>query len=270
MLASVRGRAAARMTVVVVAMAICAGSTLARAPSEVEVGPPANRSLPGPVLEPLDVPVLTTGGPAEPGPFGLSTADAGSYAARWRILQPAIRVERQILALCRANAAACPGPAAKFGAIVEAARARDGLARIGEVNRAVNLAIRPLDDLVQYGQPDIWASPLMTFGSGAGDCEDYAIAKYVALLEAGLAREDVRLIVVYNRPAHEQHMVAAARLDGRWLILDNRTMRLVPDAEVADLTPLAMLEGADPAVPAPAPQPVEAKAEHTAGLALAL
>ncbi len=270
MLASVRGRAAARMTIVVVAMAICAGSTLARAPSDVEAAPPVNRPSPLAALEPLSLPVPRPAAPAEPGPFGLVTADAGSYAARWRILQPAIRVERQILALCRANPAACPTAAAKFGAIVEAARARDGLARIGEINRAVNLAIRPLDDLVQYGEPDIWASPLMTFGSGAGDCEDYAIAKYVALLEAGLAREDVRLIVVYNRPAHEQHMVAAARLDGRWLILDNRTMRLAADTEVADLAPLAMLDGADPALPAPAPQPAEARAEHVAGLALAL
>ena len=100
--------------------------------------------------------------------------------------------------------------------------------------------------------PDIWASPLMTFGSGAGDCEDYAIAKYVALREAGMASADLRLVVVYNRPAHENHMVAAARVDGRWRILDNRTMRLVADEEIADYAPLAVLDSADgaPAVAA--------------------
>ncbi len=145
--------------------------------------------------------------------------------------------------------------------------AASGLARVGEVNRAVNLAIRPVSDQDQYGVPDIWASPLMTFGSGAGDCEDYAIAKYVALREAGMASGDLRLVVVYNRPAHENHMVAAARVDGRWRILDNRTMRLVADDEIADYTPLAVLDSADPApaiAVAPSPPPAEATGDTSA------
>ena len=132
-------------------------------------------------LEPAGSPVVQPAPPLKSGPFGLAAADSGSFSARWRLLQPSIRIERQILALCRTNPAVCPAAAAKFGAIVETAHSRNGLARVGEVNRAVNLAIRPVSDQDQYGVPDIWASPLMTFGSGAGDCEDYAIAKYVAL-----------------------------------------------------------------------------------------
>jgi predicted transglutaminase-like cysteine proteinase len=214
-------------------------------------------------------PVVDVVSPPKSGPFGLAAADSGSFAARWRLLQPLIRIERQILALCRTNPATCPAAATKFGAIAEAAHSRDGLARVGEVNRAVNLAIRPVSDQDQYGVPDIWASPLMTFGSGAGDCEDYAIAKYVALREAGMASADLRLVVVYNRPAHENHMVAAARVDGRWRILDNRTMRLVTDDEIADYTPLAVLDSADPApaiavAPSLSPPPTEA-AEATGG-----
>jgi len=53
-------------------------------------------------------------------------------------------------------------------------------------------------------------------------------------------------------------MVAAARIEGRWLILDNRTMRLIADADIGDLTPLALLDGAAPApaiAAAPVPQP---------------
>ena len=256
MLARSSLRAGARMTAVAVAMAICAGSTLARAPSQVQpaalapaapVGPPTTVPLQLAALEPASLPVAKPAVPVKPsGPFGLAAADNGSFSARWRILQPSIRVERQILALCHSNPDTCPAAAAKFGAIVDSARARSGLGRVGEVNRAVNLAIRPVSDQEQYGVPDIWASPLMTFGSGAGDCEDYAIAKYVALLEAGMASDDLRLVVVDNRPAHESHMVAAARVEGRWLILDNRTMRLVADDEIADYAPLAVLDSADP------------------------
>jgi predicted transglutaminase-like cysteine proteinase len=272
MLARSSLRAGARMTAVAVAMAICAGSTLARAPSQVQpvaLEPIAPVGEPVPTvpvqlasLEPVALPIEKPAVPIKPtGPFGLASAGNGSFSARWRILQPSIRVERQILAVCRSNPNACPAAAAKFGAIVDSARARSGLARVGEVNRAVNLAIRPVDDLVQYGAPDIWASPLMTFGSGAGDCEDYAIAKYVALLEAGMASDDLRLVVVDNRAAHESHMVAAARIEGRWLILDNRTMRLVSDNESADYTPLAMLDSVDPSPTVAAAPLVEPSAE---------
>ena len=259
MLAYSRLRAGARMSAVIVAMVFCAGSTLARAPSQLQ--PAALAPVTPPVqfaaLEPIALPAVKPAAPASQGPFGMIATDTGSFAARWHILQPVIAMEHRILALCRANPAACPAAATKFGAIVDAARARDGLARIGEVNRAVNLAIRPMSDLAQYGVPDIWASPLMTFASGAGDCEDYAIAKYEALREAGMASEDLRLVVVYNRPAHEDHMVAAARIEGRWVILDNRTMRMVADDDIADYAPLAVLDSTDPApaiAAAPDPQ----------------
>jgi predicted transglutaminase-like cysteine proteinase len=226
-------------------------------------------------LEPADRPAPPAKPPIGMGPFGLAAASDGPYDARWRLLQPLIGLEGQILALCRSGSMPCSPAAAKFNVIVEAARARSGRARVGEVNRAVNLAIRPMSDQAQYGAPDIWASPLMTFASGAGDCEDYAIAKYVALTQAGMPTADLRLVVVHDRRTDEGHMVAAARVDGDWLILDNRTMRLVADREVPDLTPLAALGGeqAAPAIAAaPKPQRAASPAEawNTAGLAVVL
>ncbi len=284
MLARSSLRAAARMAAVAAALVFCAGATMARTDAPIRLAAPDSTDLPTgqpaqsprlTMLEPADLPIQHPAPPVSRGPFGLAATASGPFSTRWRILQPAIRLERRVLALCRANPAACPAAAAKFGAIIDAGRARTGRARLGEVNRAVNLAIRPMSDLAQYGVPDLWASPLMTFGSGAGDCEDYAIAKYVALRETGMAADDLRLVVVYNRSAAEKHMVAAARVEGRWLILDNRTMRLVADGEVADLTPLAVLDSDDPApviAVAPAPQPAEASVENwdTAGFTVAL
>ena len=173
-----------------------------------------------------------------PEPFGLSLATDGALSARWRSLQPVIHVELQLLALCRSDAKLCPPAASKFLAIVDAARAHTGRARVGEINRAVNLAIRPESDLAQYGAPDVWATPLMTFARGAGDCEDYAIAKYVALIEAGVPAEDVRLVIMHDRVVREDHAVVAARVEGQWLILDNRHMMLVADRYVRNVTPL--------------------------------
>ena len=42
-----------------------------------------------------------------------------------------------------------------------------------------------------------------------GDCEDYAIAKYVALREAGVARENLQLVLVRDRAVRQDHAVLA-------------------------------------------------------------
>ena len=71
-----------------------------------------------------------------------------------------------------------------------------GRARVGLVNRAVNLAITARTDEAQWGVEDYWNSPFETLGTRRGDCEDYAIVKYVALREAGLSREDVKIVIL--------------------------------------------------------------------------
>jgi len=60
-----------------------------------------------------------------------------------------------------------------------------------------------------------------------GDCEDYAIVKYAALVEAGTSKDDVKIVVLKNVFPNEDHAVVAVRVDGQWLILDNRTLTLV-------------------------------------------
>lgn len=122
--------------------------------------------------------------------------------------------------------------------IVDVARRREGRSRVGEINRAINLAIRPMSDLAQYGVPDLWTAPIQTLTAGAGDCEDYAIAKYVALEEVGVAGEDLRLVVVRDTRRREDHAVVAVRLDGRWLVLDNRWLALVEDVELENYLPM--------------------------------
>src|SRR5205807_4873713 len=139
--------------------------------------------------------------------FGLIALRAreGELWRKWRGVQHEIRVESELLALCRASPGDCPSaPARRFLAMIETAQARQGRARLGEINHAINLSIRPMSDLAQYGVVDPWTSPLATLAAGAGDCEDYAIAKYVALREAGLDNEDLRLLIVRVGPLSSQ------------------------------------------------------------------
>ena len=178
-------------------------------------------------------------------PFGLfaSRLSAGALREKWLGVERKLDDERVQLALCDGDRERCVSPAAlQLLAIVDSARARDGRARLGEINRAINLAIRPMSDLAQYGQIDVWSSPLVTFTSGAGDCEDYAIAKFAALRLAGVSPDDLRIVVMRDTIHGEDHAVAVARLDDHWLTLDNRRMAMVEDAYVRNYRPLYVID----------------------------
>ena len=257
-----RSRISKSMAVQAVALAALVGLAIAMPPMRsaqalrLSMDAPADRALrlvpfpPAPLFQiPMPMPEIKLMPPAP-----LAVAPPAKPAARypatvstWQKLQPALRAEAEVLNRCRADLTHCPPAAAKFLAIVEAARAQTGRARLGHINRAVNLAIQPVSDLVQYGVADVWATPLMSFASGKGDCEDYAIAKYVALREIGMAASDLRLNIVHNNQSGEDHAVVAARLDGEWLILDNRRMAMLTDGQETDLTLLVALGGEDEA-----------------------
>jgi predicted transglutaminase-like cysteine proteinase len=178
-------------------------------------------------------------------PFGLFAArlSGGGLLAKWLGVQRRLEDEMVQLALCEGDRDGCVSSAAlQFLAIVDAAKARDGRGRLGEINRAINLAIRPTSDLAQYGEIDVWSSPLATLARAAGDCEDYAIAKFVALRLAGLSPDDLRIVIMRDTISGEDHAVAAARLDGRWLTLDNRRMAMVEDAQIRNYQPTFVID----------------------------
>src|SRR5918999_5335166 len=127
-----------------------------------------------------------TGGPSAPvemiqrsaEPFGLvaSALSSGGLHDKWIGVQRRLDDEMVQLALCEGDRDGCVSPAAlKFLDIIGTARLRDGRARLGEINRAINLYVRAASDLAQHGQIDVWSSPLATLDRGAGDCGDYAI-----------------------------------------------------------------------------------------------
>jgi predicted transglutaminase-like cysteine proteinase len=178
-------------------------------------------------------------------PFGLfaSRISGGGLREKWLGVEQKLDDERVQLALCDGDRAGCVSPAAlRFLAIVDSARSREGRARLGEINRAINLAIKPMSDMAQHGQIDVWSSPLDTFATGAGDCEDYAIAKFVALRMAGVSADDLRIVVIRDTVRGEDHAFAMARLEDRWLALDNRRMAMVEDADLRNLRLLFVID----------------------------
>lgn len=198
-------------------------------------------------------------------PFGSKVALLmdGGLRQKWLTLEEKIEQENRTLEACRDDRAHCSSPEAlQFLAIIDSAASRDGLARLGEVNRAINLAIRPGSDLANYGVEDYWSPPLATLAKGSGDCEDYAIAKFVALRNAGVAADDLRLVIVRDVARAEDHAVVAARLEDHWVMLDNRRMIMPRDTDFAGYRPTFVISesgvGAvrpDTTTPGPAPVP---------------
>ncbi len=176
-------------------------------------------------------------------PFGGAVAELthGALFEKWNTARTQLRIDADIVAACRAGPDACESPAARrIAAIVEEAKKHEGRALIGAINRAVNLTIAAASDKSQYGVEDKWASPLTTFASGHGDCEDYALAKYAALRAAGLAEDDLRLLIVRLPRLQTVHAVLSVRHDGRWLVLDNRRFAML-DAANLDAVPLFVM-----------------------------
>jgi predicted transglutaminase-like cysteine proteinase len=178
--------------------------------------------------------------PAGPEPFGLFAfrAPESGLWRKWRGLEADLAKEQAVLARCRTSAEDCPSHAAQFLRLTGAVKLKAGRDRLDEANRAVNQAIRYVSDFAQHGEADRWTAPLATFATGKGDCEDYAIAKYVALSEAGFPREDLRLVLGRDRAIRQDHAVLAARFEGRWLILDSRRSELMDDGDVGNFTPM--------------------------------
>jgi hypothetical protein len=90
-------------------------------------------------------------------PFGLYTTPvySGGLLRKWLGVAHKLEDERVQLALCDGDRERCVSEAAlKFLRIVDRGRQRDGRARVGEINHGINLAIRPMEDLAQYGEVD--------------------------------------------------------------------------------------------------------------------
>ena len=84
------------------------------------------------------------------------------------------------------------------------------------------------------------------FSKGAGDCEDYSIAKYLSLRALNIPADKLRLVYVKARIGGAQSNVTQAHMvvayypapDAEPLILDNLLTTILPASERPDLIPV--------------------------------
>lgn len=124
-------------------------------------------------------------------------------------------------------------------ALIRAQRAKPEASRLEAVNRFFNQQLF-IDDPVLWQRQDFWASPLEFIGAGAGDCEDFAIAKYFTLLELGVSEEKLRITYVKALKLNQFHMVLAyyPQPEAEPLILDNLIGELRKAGRRRDLLPI--------------------------------
>jgi predicted transglutaminase-like cysteine proteinase len=118
------------------------------------------------------------------------------------------------------------------------------LDRVKRVNTFFNQQIQFGEDIAIWNQVDYWATPLETLGRGAGDCEDFAIAKYFTLLQVGVQQDKLRLIYVRAKTGTSDatlaHMVLAyyPAPDAEPLVMDNLIGDVRPASRRPDLVPV--------------------------------
>jgi len=167
-------------------------------------------------------------------PFGAATTPSQSdgLITLWRDLQTELAKDEVEITRCRIDANCSSATALRLIAIIDEARQHSGRKMIGHLNRGINGAIQSTRAIVP------WLSPLAAL-SQPGDCKSYAIVKYLALGELGIAASDRRLVLLRgaSRP-DERHLVVLVRDNDRWIILDNQTLTLVDSVAARQYEPL--------------------------------
>jgi predicted transglutaminase-like cysteine proteinase len=87
-----------------------------------------------------------------------------------------------------------------------------------------------------WGRALYWEAPLEFLADG-GQCQDYAIAKYMALRQAGVAADQMRIVVLRAAARGEDHAVLVVNVEGEALMLDNLRTGVVPANSVASYHP---------------------------------
>jgi predicted transglutaminase-like cysteine proteinase len=194
------------------------------------------------------VPVATAApSPASPGPY-LRTATYSIPRSPISLDRPdvfgtvALSVSRT--SLDRRWAKVSHGPVGARATAYAASIAKlSPSAQLDAVNRFVNQRVSFTNDITQFGVSDQWMPAGETLRRGRGDCEDFAIAKLQMLRRAGFSDKDLYLVILRDLARRADHAVLVVRAEGRLLVLDNGTSRIVDSEMIADYRPILTFSG---------------------------
>ncbi|MFT7414456.1 MAG: putative transglutaminase-like cysteine proteinase [Methylophagaceae bacterium] len=117
--------------------------------------------------------------------------------------------------------------------------------KLNVVNRFFNTNMQFINDQALWGKEDYWATPIEALSIGAGDCEDYSIAKYFTLTQLGVDEDKLRITYVKAIEIGQAHMVLTYFKNKRAtpLVLDNLDTEIKPANLRTDLVPVYSFNG---------------------------
>lgn len=160
----------------------------------------------------------------------------GKSAALFRRVEQ----ERSQYSACDDSAHDCPANLGKWRNDVKAFGQLNGLDLLKRVNTSANGLIEHRDDDVVYGEEDYWATPAESL-MGYGDCEDFAILKYVTLRELGFTHDQLRIVIVWHSTRQIGHAVLTVKLNDRIYVLDSLSAGVKVHSEVSHYEPVYSL-----------------------------
>lgn len=125
---------------------------------------------------------------------------------------------------------------ASWEKFVQKTKAMDRMGQLKAVNDAMN-AHRYVVDPINWNKPDYWATPFQ-FLRKNGDCEDYAISKFMALRALGVPDEEMRVVVLQDLNLRLAHAVLAVYVNGQAMILDNQIKTVIPATKIHHYQPV--------------------------------
>lgn len=99
---------------------------------------------------------------------------------------------------------------------------------------------RFVSDVEHWHVDDYWATPIEFLATSGGDCEDFAIAKYITLRALDVPEEKLRITYVKALRLNQAHMVLTYYPMPRAipLVLDNLNPEILPADRRTDLQPV--------------------------------
>ncbi len=119
------------------------------------------------------------------------------------------------------------------------------LDKLTVVNQFFNKQMRYEEDIDLWHEVDYWATPIQSLMKGAGDCEDYAIAKYFSLRRLGVPSEKLLITYVKALRLNRAHMVLTyySSPNAMPLVLDSLIDVIKPASQRPDLLPVYAFNG---------------------------
>lgn len=123
--------------------------------------------------------------------------------------------------------------------LMQVNKSESELSKLSRVNSFLN-QIQYAEDANEWGIKDYWATPAEFISRNAGDCEDFAIAKYFTLIKMGVPAQKLRIAYVYSKKLKQAHMVLYYYPESSQpaLVLDNLTQEIKSASQRKDLMPV--------------------------------